>query len=353
MYGIAPGRKTSRIDHHIWFTENGTDRVGRLTAGGAFAEYYLGAQRAPTGIGAYGTRIWFAESDRIGMFETAFSSAGTLTEYLPITPPDATLNALTMVSGAAWVADSSGRTLRRFTTHGASEERTIPTSDPEVSAVVRGRDGALWFTEAGPNKIGRMTISSGAFTEYPIPAPDSGPAGITAGPDGNVWFTERAAGKIARITGGSVITEFPIGGGPVGIIEGPDGNLWVTQSSSNQIARVNDPSFVAACPTTPDPSCMPGAAGSLQMQIGSQSKLSWRWTKSLAVSPQDFGDPVNEGTGYKLCLYEDAGDARLQDAPPHVWRRQLRHERQAMLATNRAGVDFPRKRGHRRPHPRT
>ena len=38
------------------------------------------------------------------------------------------------------------------------------------------------------------------FTEYPITTAGSAPTGITQGPDGALWFTEAAANKIGRIT---------------------------------------------------------------------------------------------------------------------------------------------------------
>jgi hypothetical protein len=44
-----------------------------------------------------------------------------------------------------------------------------------------GPDGALWFTEMGAGKIGRITVS-GTFTEFSLPATASSPEGITAGP---------------------------------------------------------------------------------------------------------------------------------------------------------------------------
>src|SRR5260370_769374 len=60
-----------------------------------------------------------------------------------------------------------------------------------------GRDGNLWFTESGANKIGRIT-PAGAVTEFAVPTGNSQPEGITAGPDGSIWFTESNASKIGR-----------------------------------------------------------------------------------------------------------------------------------------------------------
>ena len=65
---------------------------------------------------------------------------------------------------------------------------TIPTANSDSVDVVAGPDGALWFTEFGANKIGRIT-TTGQFSEYAL-ANLSNPGGITAGPDGALWFAE-------------------------------------------------------------------------------------------------------------------------------------------------------------------
>ena len=52
--------------------------------------------------------------------------------------------------------------------------------------------------EYGSNKIGRVT-TSGGVTEYSVPTVSAEPEGITSGPDGALWFTEFGGGKIGRI----------------------------------------------------------------------------------------------------------------------------------------------------------
>ena len=70
----------------------------------------------------------------------------------------------------------------------------------------------------------------------------SGPIGIAAGPDGNLWFTEAGGDRIGRITPAGAITEFTAGitagSGPFGITAGPDGNLWFTEIDGNRIGRI-------------------------------------------------------------------------------------------------------------------
>src|SRR5262245_9098811 len=70
-------------------------------------------------------------------------------------------------------------------------EFTIPTANSAPVDITMGPDGAVWFTEALPGKIGRITLD-GEIIEYQVPLPANaapGIFGITAGPDGALWFT--------------------------------------------------------------------------------------------------------------------------------------------------------------------
>ena len=82
---------------------------------------------------------------------------------------------------------------------GVITETSIPTAGSAPRSITTGPDGALWFTENGGNKIGRIT-TAGVITETSIPTIFSAPVGITAGPDGALWFAESCGNKIGRIT---------------------------------------------------------------------------------------------------------------------------------------------------------
>jgi virginiamycin B lyase len=77
-------------------------------------------------------------------------------------------------------------------------EYPIATANSEPFGIAAGADGALWFTEAGGNKVGRIT-TAGRISEYAVPTPSSEPRGIVAGSDGALWFTEWQGDRIGRI----------------------------------------------------------------------------------------------------------------------------------------------------------
>ena len=132
-------------------------------------------------------------------------------------------------------------------------EYTTPTFNSFPSGIASGPDGALWFTEYGGNKIGRIT-TAGSITEYPV-SPLAVPYSITAGSDGALWFTEYYANKIGRITTTGVVTEYAIPtttsstGNPFDITSGPDGALWFTEQLGNKIGRITTSGMMTEYPT--------------------------------------------------------------------------------------------------------
>ena len=106
--------------------------------------------------------------------------------------------------------------------------------------IVSGPDGALWFTEAHGDRIGRVT-TTGDVTEYPIPTAGAFASDITVGPDGALWFTESSGNKIGRITTKGELTEYPLAAAaqPAAIVTGRDGALYFAEANTNAITRMN------------------------------------------------------------------------------------------------------------------
>ena len=151
--------------------------------------------------------------------------------------------------GALWFTNAGNNSIGRITTAGT----VTSYADPSISApqdITAGPDGALWFTNAGNNSIGRIT-TAGTVTNYTDPS-ISGPDGITTGPDGALWFTNAGNNSIGRITTAGTVTNYsdPSIGEPVSITAGPDGALWFTNryvsDTSNQgsIGRITTAGIV-------------------------------------------------------------------------------------------------------------
>jgi virginiamycin B lyase len=127
---------------------------------------------------------------------------------------------------------------------------TIPTGASIPVGITAGPDGALWFTESSPGKIGRIT-TSGSFNEFPLSNSFAGPLAIVSGPDGNLWFVESVASKVGRITTSGSISEFPVTGGGddlAGIAVGSDGALWFTDQGNHAIGRITTSGAITKFP---------------------------------------------------------------------------------------------------------
>jgi virginiamycin B lyase len=209
--------------------------------------------------------IWFGEG--AGKYIGRVNPDGTITEFPHEVAHHAQYFFAPGPDGAIWFNDDFQNRIGRITSKGAITSYPIPTgkedTDDEGAAyitslprgLVEGTDGAMWFTEALGNNIGRITMD-GEVTEYPLPTPDSLPVGIARGSDGAVWFVERGANQIGRITMDGEITEYPIPtpeSAPLRIAAGTDGALWFTEFAGNRIGRITTTGVFTEYPLpTPD-----------------------------------------------------------------------------------------------------
>jgi virginiamycin B lyase len=155
--------------------------------------------------------------------------------------------------GALWFTEADGQAIGRITVTGSMTEFPLNKPSRQPTGIVGGPDGNLWFTEPGNagamGKIGKMT-TAGALVKETDTGGSSAPTGITAGPDGALWFTEQGANKIGRITTAASITDvWPTDGtGPTSIALGPDGNLWFTEAGTGTIGRITPGGVVDSFP---------------------------------------------------------------------------------------------------------
>ena len=275
IMGMAPGP-----DGAIWFTENRSNKIGRIpinatAASPGITEYPIPTTNSqPYGIvaGPDGA-MWFTESstNKVGRIPTTATTSDAGIEEFPLNCCSTHPWTITAGSdGALWVTEMSGDKIVRIPTSAtpANPNLTVyalPATDAiggvQPIGIVTGPDGALWFTEYNSNRIGRLPATGAqGVVEYPIPSEISRSTSPVAGADGAVWFKELAVHKIGRIpTTATVaktgITEFPlpsppdsIGGGSgfQALAVGLDGALWFTEQSRNvRLARMGAAATVA------------------------------------------------------------------------------------------------------------
>jgi streptogramin lyase len=237
--GSGPEGITAGPDGNVWFTERGSDRIGRVTPGGEMTEFPLPTENAqPFQITAGPDgNLWFTElrTGEVGRI----TPTGAVTEF-PVCDYCRPWGITTGPEGDLWVALPGAGEIARVTPAGAVTRLSLgPLGPNEPRQIAFGPDGNLWVADEGLEleeptigQIGRVT-PDGVVTSFRVPTPVENfrPTGIAAGPDGALWFAGSGVG-VGRIDTSGAITEFPL---PLfsesdTITAGPDGNLWFGNS---------------------------------------------------------------------------------------------------------------------------
>ncbi len=193
----TPGASAFEIrlsENGIWFTEQGTGKIGVL-ANGMITEYSTGHPFSdPVGIvpGDQGA-IWFTEL--LGRKVVKFATySGGFTEYT-LSNGGQPFEIVRGPDGAFSFTIQDHDGIGRITSAGEMAIFAIPTANSRPYDIALGPDGAFWFEEGTANKIGLITPDGHVTNEYPIPTPNSGAHAIIASPRLGVWFSEISANK--------------------------------------------------------------------------------------------------------------------------------------------------------------
>jgi streptogramin lyase len=216
LQGSPPGTQShpraiaAGPDGNLWFTDEGPSggepMVGRITPGGAIAEWALPATSRPDSITAGPDgNIWFTD------FEGAIGRIHPVGTYSEI-----------------------GASLVEFDTPGI-----------QANSITAGPDGNVWFTAPYPVRVIGRIASDGTVTTWSLPE-DSKPMSIAAGPDGRLWYTDDSRAKMGRIDPagtdaeiGASLVEFEPGKEPLFITAGPAGKLWFTHNGEGGIGSMS------------------------------------------------------------------------------------------------------------------
>ena len=224
--GSYPLGITAGPDGAMWFTIQQGYPIGRITMDGSITEYpsplIATAEQYQILTGPDGA-LWFTNGNTIGRVTTnGLFSAYPFWPKTPVNTPDpgvgpSEARGFTLGSdGAFWITDILLSSLTSNIPNNSIDRLALDGSytnyviSPAIGSsypilqpfgITAGADGALWFTEANANKIGRIT-TGGVITEYAIPTANSFPLNITTGPDNAVWFVEEAGNKIGRVSTG-------------------------------------------------------------------------------------------------------------------------------------------------------
>lgn len=258
----------------------------------------------------------------------------------------------TAADGSVWVTQPALNAIARFDPYTGETTEYRSGLSPQGSpwGIVRGPDGALWFTDFASNSImpatavGRIDPATGAIVEYQTedgyvpptgkPAAPEGngfdasePTAIAPGGDGNLWVAEVQATSIGRVTPAGNLTQFGYAvnpGGPLSftalgdVAEGPDGDLWFTTDGYGVVARF-DPTTEQMTLFSTGPS---GSDDVLQSLAAGPEDTMWF---TVASTPQAPGVIVRvdaatgQATRYPLPPLAGSPDAIVQGPDNAMW----------------------------------
>jgi virginiamycin B lyase len=242
---VPPGAGIEDIaagpDGSLWFSEFAANKIGKYVPSTGTITEISAVGNGPAGIVVRGTTVYASMyyDGKIGVFGTDGSVKPAL--FLPSERAGADGLAFDK-SGNLWVAEESlGRIARCDVTAGTCTDFALASASSAPDSIALGGDGAMWFTEATGNAIGRID-SSGAVREFAIPTKNAHPDGIAAAADGSLWFAEGSGMKIGHIaTSGTILGEFapPSGlNGPNNVAIAPDGSVWFTETGGNRVSKL-------------------------------------------------------------------------------------------------------------------
>jgi virginiamycin B lyase len=230
----------------IWFTENYAGKIGHLdTKTGKFEEFTPPTAKDPhTPVFGSDGALWFTSqnSNVIGRLDVR---TGKITEYGVPTQDAHPYGIVSADDGALWYCELTGGKLGRLDpTTGASNE-FAPAHDKIEPRRVVAVAGAIYFTDFGGGRLGRITLADKKFKLWSSPSgSDSEPYGIAADTTGKIWYEESDANanKLVRFdpAGEAFSTyQMPAANSSVrNITRDARGRLWMPLSLANKIAVV-------------------------------------------------------------------------------------------------------------------
>lgn len=312
---IAPG-----ADGNLWFTEQSSNDIGRITTAGVVTEFPISSNAAPWGIveGPDGN-MWFTDSSSTASAIGRITPSGEVTLFSSGLSPASQPEGITVgPNGNLWFTEFAASKIGEISTAGVISEHSLVTGSGPTS-IVLGPGGNLWFTEQTGNRIGETSPSGEVLNEFTTGiTASSSPFAIATGTDGNLWFSEMTGNAIARITLGGVVTEYRqllTGTQPQQLTSGPDGNLWFAEKGTSLVGRLVVQSPVGSVLTYP---VFGGSGAPTGITIGSDGRV---WVTdgvhqieamSVAAPAASIEPPSVVGSGEVGTVQSCVGD-RWQD----------------------------------------
>ncbi len=285
--GAVPHDSAVDAKGNIWFTLQETGHIARFNPD--THEWKLFKVPTPDS-GPHGLAldalgdIWFTENyaGKIGRLDP---KTGAIAEFIPPTAKDPHTPVFGPDGGLWFTSQDSNVIGRVDTDSGKIAEYSVPTQDSHPYGMALADDGGLWFCELTGKKLGRIDPASGAIAEYAPTQPGVEPRRLVA-VGGAIYFTDSGGGRLGRLT--LADKKFKFWDSPSGIHSEPEGiaadsagKIWYEESGkdANQLVRFDPTVEVFRTYPMPAPNSSVGnmardAKGHLWMPLSLANKIA-------------------------------------------------------------------------------
>ncbi|MGH9025504.1 MAG: virginiamycin B lyase family protein [Acidimicrobiia bacterium] len=240
--GTLPHGITLGPDGNVWFTAQGSDEIGKVSASGDVTTYPLprsGTDPYSIVTGPDGA-LWFTEF--AGNAVARITTTGDVTEYMLPHSGSSPTGITAGPDGRIWFVEERGA-VASIAVDGTDLIEREPPSPGAIDDIVVGPDGRLWFSEFGASKVGAVTTDF-VFEEFDLGGGGLGgmtnPEGMVVAPDGLIWYAGFGNSTVGNLTTAGAVTSLATSQFPVGVVNGPDGNVWVNYFPAGKLGSMSN-----------------------------------------------------------------------------------------------------------------
>ena len=231
---------------NIWFTENYAGKIGRLNPkSGAIVEFTSPTAKDPhTLVFGPDGGLWFTaqNSNVIGRLDV---ETGKIAEYGVPTQDAHPYGIVSADDGGLWFCELSGGKLGRVDPGSGSIAEYAPSESGVEPRGLVALGGAIYFTDSGGGRLGRLTLADKKFKMWDSPSGiHSEPKGIAADSSGKIWYEESGAdaNNLVRFDPAvEVFRTYPMpspNSSVRNMARDAKGRLWMPLSLANKIAVI-------------------------------------------------------------------------------------------------------------------
>lgn len=196
------------LDQHgiLWFTELNASAIGALnTATGAIRQYPLGREKNGGSFNPYGITVdpqgvvWFSEAstNRLGRLDPVSGQV----RYFTSSSVDSPLMELASdTRGHIWATVFARGLLFQFdpasSTFTAYSSPGVTSDSGSLYGLLVAGNGDIWVAATAQNLVARLAVQEKRFYAYSIPTANSLPMGLVEDAHHAIWFTEAGSDKI-------------------------------------------------------------------------------------------------------------------------------------------------------------